>query len=406
MYSLNQYLTMFVRTLFYVRRGGPQIVSYFYITFVYMRINKHILILFICWFLINGFLFYFLGIKYAIDTTRFEAEATAWLNGQLEPSYRLWYSGYIAVLVVCKSIFHSIYPSIIFQYLLSFVSILLFYKGLCKLLKNEQPAFFTSLLVLCYIPIQQWNTCLLTESIFISLILLFVWAFSIEKTTQKWLMLILISVLATTVRPNGGILLISCFTLYGIQTIQQDKTFPVFFSIGIAIALLILHIFTDTFYQFLLDSFNKSEVICGYDHWTSPGKTHIPNDDSTGSITKILDLISSNPVKSLQLFVSRFVALWSDLRIYYSLSHNIYIGFYLLIAYAAAIIGFNQYRKAFAELAWMTLLYCGMNSLLVMITYADWDGRFLAPLLPLIFIWSGLGIYFSIQFLKRKNTVV
>lgn len=371
-----------------------------------MRFNKHVFILSICWFLINGLLLYSLGIKYAIDTTRFEAEATAWINGSFEPSYRLWYSGYITVLVLCKSVFHSIYPSILFQYILSFIATLFFYQGLLKLTNNKQAAFFTTLLVICYMPIQQWNTCLLTESIFISLILLFVWAFSFEKTVPKWLMLILISILATTVRPNGGILLLCCFAFYGIQSIQQNKKFPVFFSIGIAIALLILHSFTDTFYQFLLDSFNKGEIICGYDHWTSPNKTHIPNNASRGSITKILNLISSNPLKSMQLFASRFVALWSDVRMYYSLSHNLFIGFYLLTAYATAIIGFIQYRKVFAELALITILYCGLNSLLIMITYADWDGRFLAPLLPMIFIWSGLGIYFSIQFFNRKNTAL
>ena len=369
-----------------------------------MRFNKHVFILSICWLLINGFLLYSLGIKYAIDTTRFDAEATAWLNGKFEPSYRLWYSGYVVVLVVFKNIFHSIYPSIIFQYIVSFIATILFYQGLCKLVKNNQAAFYTTLLVICYLPIQQWNTCLLTESIFISLILLFVWAFSIEKQSHKWLVLFLISILAASVRPNGGILFTICFTLYCIPLIQHNKKISIIFIIGIAVALLMLHSYTDTFYQFLLNSFNKGEIICGYDHWTALNKTRILNDSSSGSITKIIDLITSNPIKSLQLFVGRFVALWSDVRIYYSLQHNIFIGFYLLIAYVTAIIGFIQYRKAFAELALVTLLYCGINSLLVMFTYADWDGRFLAPLLPIIFIWSGLGIYFSIQFLKRKNT--
>jgi hypothetical protein len=316
------------------------------------------------------------------------------------------HSGYIGVLVTSKSIFHSIYPSIVFQYILSITSTFLFYKGLSKLLKNEQAAFYTALLILCYIPIQQWNTCLLTESIFISLILLFIWAYSIEKTSHRWLMLILICMLAATVRPNGGILFITCFGVYGIQSLLQDKKLPVFLYIGIALVFLILHFYTDTFYHFLLDSFNKGEIICGYDHWSSPHKTHIQNNSPSGSITKILHLISSNPLKSTQLFVGRFVALWIDIRTYYSFSHNLFIGIYLLIAYATAIMGFIQYRNVFTELVLITLLYCGMNSVLVMVTYADWDGRFLAPLLPVIFIWSGLGIYFSIQFLKRKNTVL
>lgn len=368
--------------------------------------SKHLFILISCWFLVNGFIFYVLGIKYAIDTTRFEAEANAWLNGEFEPSYRLWYSGYIAFLVLCKSIFHSIYASIAIQYILSLLSTIFFYKGLIKLLKNEQAAFYATLLVVFFTRIQLWNTSLLTESIFISLILLFVWAFTIEKKSVKWFSLILIAVLAASVRPNGGILILTCCGVYAIQSIQQEKRFPTFFTIGIAITLLIIHFSTETFYLFLLDSFNKGEIICGYTHWTSSHETYIVNNPSSGSLTKIIQLLSSDPVKSVKLFLSRFLILWADIRPYYKPGHNIYLGIYLLISYTTAVIGFIKYRKEFSVLALGTLLYCGMNSFLVMITYADWDGRFLAPLLPIVFIWSGLGIYFSIQFLKRKKGVV
>ncbi len=374
--------------------------------FTVMHFNKHVCILISCWFLINAFLFFSLGINYAIDTTRFEAAADAWLNGTFEPDYLLWYSGYTTFLVLSKLLFHSIYPTIFFQYLLSLTSSMLFYEGVCKLLKNKQTGFFATLLVISYAPIQQWNTCLLTESVFISLILLFVWALSIETKSHKYVLLLFISTLAALLRPNGGILLITFCCIYEIHSIRQTKKSLVFLITGAAIMVFLLNSFTTTFYQFLLDSFNKGEIICGYHAWTIPNGEHIAADVSRGSIPKIVTLIFSDPVKSMHLFTGRFAALWMDVRSYYSLTHNVYIGLYLLPAYAAAIIGFIQYRKVFTELAWATLLYCGMNSLLVMITYADWDGRFLAPLLPMVFIWSGLGSYFSIQFLKRKNGVV
>lgn len=371
-----------------------------------MRPNKHFFILISCWFLVNGFIFYMLGIKYAIDTTRFDAEAEMWLHGQFEPSYRLWYSGYIAFLVICKSIFHSIYASIAIQYILSLISTIFFYQGLVKLIKKEQPALYATLLVVFFTRIQLWNTCLLTESIFISLILLFVWAFSIEKKSFRLFWMISIAVLAATVRPNGGIILLTCCGVYAIQSIQQKKKLPVFFTIGAVIVLLIMHFYTETFYLFLLDSFNKGEIICGYSYWVSSHETYIINNPADGSLTKIIHLISLDPIKSVQLFLSRFFVLWADMRPYYKTGHNVYLGMYLFMAYTTAIIGFIQYRKEFSTLALGTLFYCGMNSALVMITYADWDGRFLAPLLPVVFVWSGLGIYFSIQFLKRKNTAL
>jgi hypothetical protein len=370
-----------------------------------MRAKKQVYILLSCWILVNGFLLYSLGIKYAIDTIRFDAEASAWINGTFEPSYRMWYAGYIAVLVICKSLFHSIYPSIFFQYILSAVATIYFYKGLGNLFKNVQIAFYSTLFLIGYFPIQQWNTCLLTESMFISLVLLFVWALSIENNSRKWFTLLLISILATSLRPNGGILLLSTCAIYSVQQIKLDKRFLLVFSIGIIIMLFVLQNETDTFYQFLLDSFNKGEIICGYKN-ASIHTTYTTNDSSSGSVTKILHLITQHPSKSMQLYIGRFIELWSDVRVYYSLVHNLFIACFLLFAYTMAAIGCIQYRKVYTALVWTTALYCGLNTLLVMITYADWDGRFLAPLLPMIFIWSGLGIYFSIQFLTRKNTSV
>ncbi len=369
---------------------------------MFMRANKQVYILLSCWILVNGFLFYSLGIKYSIDTTRFDVEANTWINGSFEPSYRLWYFGYIAVLALCKSIFHSIYPSIFLQYILSAFATVYFFKGLKKLFKNSQIAFYSTLFVIGYFPIQQWNTCLLTESMFISLVLLFVWALSLEHHTRKWFTLFIISILATSLRPNGGILLLTCIGIYGSQHIKLDRKIIFSFLILLVMVLFALQNYTDTFYHFLLDSFNKGEIICGYAH-TSIQTTFITNDGSCGSITKIIDLIVQHPSKSMQLFLGRFLALWSDLRVYYSLVHNLFIGAYLFVSYSMAVIGWIQFRKTYHQLVYVTLLYCGLNTLLVMITYADWDGRFLAPLLPIVFIWSGLGFYFSSQFLIRKK---
>ena len=368
-------------------------------------VTPHLLILISCWLVINGLLFCSMGVKYAIDTARFETEANAWLHGRFEPSYHFWYSGYIGLLFISKSIFHSIYASIFFQYIFSLVASICFYKGLCRLLKNTSAAFWASLLVICYLPIQQWNRCLLTESFFISLILVFVWAFSLERNTRNRLLLFLIAVVASTVRPNGGILFISCCFIYGMHSMRR-RYFLFFLTGGILCILVLLHYFTGIFYQFLLDSFNKGEIICGYTQYTAAHTTHILNDPANGSITKIAALITAEPLKSLQLFTGRFMALWADIRPYYSFWHNMYISVYLLPAYAAALIGFIQYRNIYAELKWFTLLYCGIHSILIMLTYADWDGRFLAPLLPVVFIWSGMGMYFSILFLTRKKTDV
>jgi len=347
-----------------------------------------------------------MGIKYAIDTTRFDNEATAWTNGTFEFTYHFWYTGYIAILTASKLIFHSIYLSILFQYIFAFCSTLLFYQGLSKISKNNRAAFITTLAIIFYIPIQQWNRCLLTESIFISLVLLFIWGYSIENKRYKWIALFIVAVAAATVRPNGCILLISCLMMYCGHFIYytQKKNIYILTAASIVFLVYLLNTYTDTFYLFLLNSFNKGEVICGYSGWTVSIQSVSQNDPLTGSITKIFFLFYDHPIESIQLGTYRLLALWTDLRMYYSCIHNIFIGIFLCVMYSMACIGFMQYKKIYRELLWITCSYIGMNSLLIIITYADWDGRFLAPLLPIVFIWSGLGINYSIHFLNRKKT--
>lgn len=366
-------------------------------------IKKHLFILTSSWLIVNILVYLSLGVKYAIDTTRFHSEASAWIAGRFEFSYHFWYSGYIAILALCNVFFHSIYPSIIIQCGLSLISILLFYKGLCRLLKAESTAFIAALFVILYIPIQQWNVCLLTESFYISSILLFVWAYSIENNHTKWIILLSIAFLATTLRPNGGILLITAFVLLAKQfiTIENRKYI---YGTGLFVAIGLFFLLNNTtriFYQFLMDSFNKGEVICGYSGWIIAIETKIEVTDSKGSIIKILELLISHPWQCIQLGIYRFIALWADVRMYYSTTHNTYIVLMLLPTYVFSCIGMFHYKKIHSGLFLITLLYAGLNSLLVVITYADWDGRFLAPLLPVLFIWSALGIH---DLHRRQNS--
>ena len=368
--------------------------------------KKHLFILTGSWLTVNLLAYVTLGIKYATDTIRFDTEASAWINGTFEFSYHFWYSGYIAILALCKLCFHSIYPSIAIQCGVSFISILLFYKGVNRISKDSTTALIAALLVIIYIPIQQWNICLLTESFYISSILLFVWTYSLENSKLKWTSMLIIAIAATTIRPNGGIVLITAFVLLAKQFIVTENRKYIYGTGILAMLglLVLLNNTTSIFYHFLIDSFKKGEVICGYSGWTIPIETTIEANDSKGSITKIIQLFFLHPLESIQLGIYRFIALWADVRMYYSNIHNTFIVLLLLSTYLFAGIGVYKYRKIYSGLFLLTLVYTGLNSVLIMITYADWDGRFLVPLLPVVFIWSALGIR-HVYKLKYTNNI-
>jgi len=357
------------------------------------------------WMLINILLYFYMGFKYAIDTLRFDEEATTWLRGHFEFSYHFWYAGYIAILALSKLIFGSIYCSIFLQCALSLIAVISFFNALERIFKNTNIAFFSTLPVILYYPIQIWNMCLLTESIYISLILLFIWAYSLLNK-KKWFYLISIAVAASITRPNGGILIITLIILYIYDQWTTNRQFAkrlLGASILICIPCLILFLqySTDVYLQFLMQSFNKGEIICGYSGWIVPVNSINAESIHNNSISQVLTLMLKYPLEYIQLACYRFLALWSDIRPYYSFSHNLYIIVSLSLLYIFAGIGLIRYAKKYSDLFMLTISYCVFNSLIIMITYADWDGRFLAPLLPVVFIWSGLGIYSFLRYFKK-----
>jgi hypothetical protein len=378
--------------------------------FAIMKISRKTLTigLIASWILMNILLYIYMGFKYAIDTVRFDEEATAWLQVHFEFSYHLWYTGYILILAISKLIFGSIYFSILFQCILSLIAVISLFNALKRIFKNTNIAFLSTLPVILYYPIQIWNMCLLTESIYVSMILLFIWGYSLLNKKKRWFYMILIAAAASITRPNGGILIITLIILYTYEQWNIDRLFAKrLFTASLLICIPCLILFiqysTDVYFQFLIQSFNKGEIICGYDGWTIPVNVIHTEFIHNNTINQVLTLLLKYPLEYMQLACYRFLALWSDIRPYHSFSHNLYIIVSLSLLYTFAGIGLIRYVKKYSGLFILTISYCGFNSLLIMITYADWDGRFLAPLLPIVFIWSGLGIHSFFMYFKKPE---
>lgn len=362
------------------------------------------------WILINTAIYIYTGAKYAIDTTRFDDEASAWLNGHIELSYHFWYTGYILILALSKLFSGSIFYSIPFQCIISLIASIFFFHGLQRIFKKTSVAFFSTLALILYFPVQIWNMYLLTESIYISMILFFIWAYSFSNKAKKWKYMIIVAFISSLIRPNGGLLIITILIAYLYELWKTDKQKAkqrILFALTISIPCImaLLNYTTDVYLQFIVQSFKNGEIICGYSGWTIPIKYNSNEFIHNNSILAIIKLISGYPIEYLQLSCYRFIALWTDIRPYYSIHHNIYILLCMGLFYAFALIGIRKYKKEYSGLFILTISYAGLNSLLVMTSYADWDGRFLAPLLPVIFIWTGLGIYsIADRFFINKST--
>jgi hypothetical protein len=81
---------------------------------------------------------------------------------------------------------------------------------------------------------------------------------------------------------------------------------------------------------------------------------------------------------------------FAHVRPFYSTAHNALIALWLAPVYALAAWGFWKFRRH--PLAIWLLIAIATQTLIVALTHADWDGRYLAHVLPLVYPFAACGI--------------
>jgi len=136
-------------------------------------------------------------------------------------------------------------------------------------------------------------------------------------------------------------------------------------------------------YQMLL----RGEVVWGYEDWRLP----MPSDADTDGAgwAGVIGYALQHPLASLRLAIYRVGACLVHIRPFYSFRHNILAIVFLVPLYLLAIYGLFRARRE--QLSTLLVLVIGSHLLLVALTFANWDGRFLLYTLPLIGVFSAYG---------------
>jgi hypothetical protein len=339
---------------------------------IFALLNKQpIVVLLIFWGSMNSLIYSHTGIKLVSDSMGFIEEAESWIVGQNILAYRFWYSGYVCFLFILK-LLHLPYQSIVFiQLFFSFFSIIKVFR----FLKSDQTnAWFCSLFLIFYFPIQQWNFYIMTDSLFTSFIIISLVEIGkyIHNPTRKYIFII--PFVTTLIRPNGFTILLSTVIVSLFEFLKRRKVNPKLIYSGVAITIVLFGILillgSDIFLKFAKVSFESGEMICGYHSI----------DIKKFSDQTLFELWSHHPLELIKLFFGRIFFLVSDIRPFYSLSHNLFCLIFLAFFYinrTRRILTF----KTFCHLDLIIIGFIILNVLLVGLTYSDWDGRFLCPIL-------------------------
>ena len=358
-----------------------------------------VFILLLLWLLVNLILLKSLGIRTGADTEVYEAMAYAWLEGDLPEGRLLWYSSYIALLAVIFGLGGDFVWVVVVQIVLSGVAAICLARAVRNMSGDTRVAFVVVLLYLAWIKIHQWNIFIYTESFFTSLAIISFAAWVLSRRPWHFVLSGLLIVLTFFARPTGFSFLAG-WLVYGLVSVplrQRWKWLAVVVISGMG--LLLLNFMLKDFV--LVESYARGEII-----YPDISLGIVPPDDlytpdaAYGSLVRLAQFVWYQPGYFVKISLFKLLLFFANVKPYFSLLHNALIVLLLYPLYYFALLGYQHFPSS---KKYFLFGFIGSQAATVMLTTNDWDGRFLVPILPFVFILSAVGIVH--QLTKKASPV-
>jgi len=107
-------------------------------------------------------------------------------------------------------------------------------------------------------------------------------------------------------------------------------------------------------------------------------------------LMRLVIFIFSNPIYFTKISLIKAALLLAHVKPYYSFFHNAVICIFLYPIYYFMIKGMNSFVGSNIKL--FMLIFILFQVITVSLTSENWDGRFLLPILPYVFIIASFGI--------------
>ncbi|WP_310396769.1 glycosyltransferase family 39 protein [Hymenobacter sp.] len=283
------------------------------------------------------------------------------------------------------------------------------YQGTRRLAGGRRgAAALATLLFVAWPDIQQFNVFLLTESLFISLVALSFGAFTRVRSgrPQAWAWLLVALTLTALARPNGFMVGLAA-GLAGLDALRRAPNRRPWRAALLLLVLLAPLLWAALNHQlatyYLMDTYQRGELIFRYPLWAVHQAQPLdmpPN--GTGPVARVLYFAAHNPAYLGRLMLGKLFVFVSYLKPHYSLAHRAAGVLVLWPAYWLAAQGARRaviWRPARVFLAAIFLL----QTAIIMLTVDDWDVRFLAPVLPAVFVLAALEVTWTLRLMRNEE---
>ncbi len=350
----------------------------------------------------NLALLLWLGIRSGGDTGIYLDGATAVLNGQALTERQPSYLGYIIVIAASQSIGAGLIGVVIVQLAAATLAALAVYR-LAGEFGGRLAAALAVLLFAVDFNTNRWHAYVLSDSLFMSCFTVAVWL--VHRATapgshwHRYLLASISLVVSGLIRPEGWFVIPAAIA-YWVARMDAPAGRRVAVLAGGALACAVLYVTIAPRLGGNLaavgpaEMLRRGQTIWEYDGW----RMSMPVDpfaSSRDGNAAALVYAMRHPLATVELMAARLVVHVAHVRPYYSPAHNLMIAAWLVPLYAAAIAGAWAVRRQ--SLVWWCGLALATQSLVVALTHADWDGRYLGHVMPLIYPCAACGLVLALR---------
>lgn len=363
--------------------------------------NRHVWLLLFVFFLVQAVLFYQHGVVTTLEAEKYIREGEFLADtGKLTENRFMFYIPVIALIALCKMLHLSFVFVVIIQVLVAAIALYSFYQVAVHL-SSRKWALAVSLLLACCIPVQEWNMYLYSDSLFISLSIIFFSLFYFCSVNNRFTLEVMafLPVVWCIARPAGLLFMLPVFILFFAAKARRK-----IYLFGLLAAVLAIILFANTYFNGggdldTLKPYIEEHIICFVPQNPAGAKLDIVH---TGNqLNDLFYYVLHNPGHFFSLLFQKLVSFFNLTRPWYSAAHNAALVALMIPMYLFFIPGIVHLFRNRRPFAWFVLSVLIIYPVGVAMQCDDWHSRFTMPVLPLIILVAFYGMYSLISFRKR-----
>jgi len=336
-----------------------------------------------------------IGVQMGEDSPLYVDGARALLSGEGLEARQPSYLGYISLVALAESLRLGLFGLVVMQVAAATTAAAVVYRIAAELAGPLAGALSVVLLTLDAHS-NRWHAYVLSDSIYTSMLVVAAWL-AYRPGTKLAAAAVLGA--AALVRPEGWFLIPGV----AIYWVWRDISRPALrwaSLAGVAACAALLLLLVAPRLSGNLQAVGPGEMLrSGQTIWEYDGlRLQMPDepvvDAPGGSAGRAVAYAVKHPVSTLALMAARLGVHVAHVRPFYSGRHNLLILLWLLPVYVLGAYGWWRLRRH-ALVRWC-LVVIATQALVVALTHADWDGRYLAHVLPLWYPLAAGGVVLAL----------